>query len=164
MKAEPLQPQDRPALSEEEVERRSKSIIDEFLHINDYKVPTASQQTQRLGVERLLSPLNNPSKVPGACSVRVKTQLGLDTVCFAPTAVTPPPNHLCTLQEAVQCVEELDLGPQLHTFVRVGVESTLERSQITRDHMGQLLLQLLRQGPLPKTQFIKGSVPCLHRR
>lgn len=63
------------------------------------------------------------------------------------------------MQEAVQCVEELDLGPQLHTFVRVGVESTLERSQITRDHMGQLLLQLLRQGPLPKSQFIKGSVP-----
>lgn len=56
-------------------------------------------------------------------------------------------------------MEELDLGPQLHTFVRVGVESTLERSQITRDHMGQLLLQLLRQGPLPKSQFIKGSVP-----
>lgn len=29
---------DKPALSEEEMERRSKSIIDEFLHINDYKV------------------------------------------------------------------------------------------------------------------------------
>eukprot|EP00066_Takifugu_rubripes_P022618 XP_011611884.1 PREDICTED: eukaryotic translation initiation factor 4 gamma 3 isoform X1 [Takifugu rubripes] len=102
VKAEPLQPQDRPALSEEEVERRSKSIIDEFLHINDYK-------------------------------------------------------------EAVQCVEELDLGPQLHTFVRVGVESTLERSQITRDHMGQLLLQLLRQGPLPKSQFIKGFAETLEQ-
>lgn len=32
------QTQDRPALSEEEIERKSKSIIDEFLHINDYKV------------------------------------------------------------------------------------------------------------------------------
>lgn len=29
---------DRPVLSEEEIERKSKSIIDEFLHINDYKV------------------------------------------------------------------------------------------------------------------------------
>lgn len=29
---------DKPALSEEEMEKRSKSIIDEFLHINDYKV------------------------------------------------------------------------------------------------------------------------------
>lgn len=44
MKAEPVQPQDRPAMSEEEVERRSKSIIDEFLHINDYKVLNAYQQ------------------------------------------------------------------------------------------------------------------------
>lgn len=56
-------------------------------------------------------------------------------------------------------MEELALGPQLHTFVRVGVESTLERSQSTREHLGQLLLQLLRQGPLPKSQFIKGWVP-----
>lgn len=29
---------DKPALSEDEMERKSKSIIDEFLHINDFKV------------------------------------------------------------------------------------------------------------------------------
>lgn len=40
MKSEPVPTPDRPALSEEEVERKSKSIIDEFLHINDYKVLT----------------------------------------------------------------------------------------------------------------------------
>lgn len=28
----------KPVLSEEEIERKSKAIIDEFLHINDYKV------------------------------------------------------------------------------------------------------------------------------
>lgn len=39
VKPEPVvQTPDRPALSEEEIERKSKSIIDEFLHINDYKV------------------------------------------------------------------------------------------------------------------------------
>lgn len=39
VKPEPVvQIPDRPALSEEEIERKSKSIIDEFLHINDYKV------------------------------------------------------------------------------------------------------------------------------
>uniref|UniRef100_A0A8C8ITY1 Eukaryotic translation initiation factor 4 gamma, 3a n=1 Tax=Oncorhynchus tshawytscha TaxID=74940 RepID=A0A8C8ITY1_ONCTS len=91
---------DRPALSEEEMERKSKAIIDEFLHINDYK-------------------------------------------------------------EAVQCVNELDLSSQLHVFVRVGVESTLERSQITRDHMGQLLFQLVQQGTLPKPQFFKGFADTL---
>ncbi|XP_056304697.1 eukaryotic translation initiation factor 4 gamma 3 [Danio aesculapii] len=86
---------DKPALSEEEMERRSKSIIDEFLHINDYK-------------------------------------------------------------EALQCVEELEQPAMLYVFVRVGVESTLERSQITRDHMGQLLFQLLQAGVLLKLQFFKG--------
>ncbi|KAJ8391176.1 hypothetical protein AAFF_G00096050 [Aldrovandia affinis] len=86
---------DRPTLSEEEMERKSKSIIDEFLHINDFK-------------------------------------------------------------EAVQCVEELDQVSQLHVFVRMGVESTLERSQITRDHIGQLLFLLLQSHVLPKAQFFRG--------
>ncbi|XP_070759420.1 eukaryotic translation initiation factor 4 gamma 3-like [Enoplosus armatus] len=103
VKPEPVvQTPDRPALSEEEIERKSKSIIDEFLHINDYK-------------------------------------------------------------EAIQCVDELDLGSQLHVFVRVGVESTLERSQITRDHMGQLLFQLVQQGILPKPQFYKGFADTLEQ-
>lgn len=93
---------DRTVLSEEEVERKSKSIIDEFLHINDNK-------------------------------------------------------------EAIQCVDELDLGSQLYIFVRVGVESTLERSQITRDHMGQLFFQLVHQGILPKTQLYKGFSDTLEQ-
>uniref|UniRef100_A0A8D3DIT2 Eukaryotic translation initiation factor 4 gamma 3 n=1 Tax=Scophthalmus maximus TaxID=52904 RepID=A0A8D3DIT2_SCOMX len=103
VKPEPVVPTpDRPALLEDEIERKSKSIIDEFLHINDYK-------------------------------------------------------------EAIQCVNELDLGSQLHRFVRVGVESTLERSQITRDHMGQLLFQLLQQGILPRDQFYKGFADTLEQ-
>ncbi|XP_015230825.1 PREDICTED: eukaryotic translation initiation factor 4 gamma 3 isoform X3 [Cyprinodon variegatus] len=101
VKPEPvLQKPDRPARTEEEIERKSKSIIDEFLHINDYK-------------------------------------------------------------EAIQCVDELDLGPQLHIFVRIGVESTLERSQITRDHMGQLLFQLVKQEILPKAQLYRGFADTL---
>uniref|UniRef100_A0A3Q3WIT3 Uncharacterized protein n=1 Tax=Mola mola TaxID=94237 RepID=A0A3Q3WIT3_MOLML len=102
VKPETVQTPDRPALSEQEVERKSKSIIDEFLHINDYK-------------------------------------------------------------EAIQCVDELSLGPQLNIFVRVGVESTLERSQITRENMGQLLFQLVQQGILPKPQFNKGFADTLEQ-
>ncbi|KAJ8360467.1 hypothetical protein SKAU_G00169920 [Synaphobranchus kaupii] len=86
---------DRPVMSEEEMERKSKSIIDEFLHITDFK-------------------------------------------------------------EAVQCVEELDQVSQLHVFVRVGVESTLERSQTTREHIGQLCFLLLQRRLLPNDQFFKG--------
>ncbi|XP_074832113.1 eukaryotic translation initiation factor 4 gamma 3 isoform X4 [Carettochelys insculpta] len=87
--------QDRFSLSEEEMERKCKSIIDEFLHINDYK-------------------------------------------------------------EAMQCVEELNAQSLLPIFVHVGVESTLERSQITRDHMGQLLYQLVQSEKLSKEDFFKG--------
>uniref|UniRef100_A0A8D2AV43 Eukaryotic translation initiation factor 4 gamma 3 n=1 Tax=Sciurus vulgaris TaxID=55149 RepID=A0A8D2AV43_SCIVU len=91
---------DKPALSEEEMERKSKSIIDEFLHINDFK-------------------------------------------------------------EAMQCVEELSAQGLLHVFVRTGVESTLERSQITRDHMGQLLYQLVQSEKLSKQDFFKGFLETL---
>ncbi|XP_031987869.1 eukaryotic translation initiation factor 4 gamma 3 isoform X7 [Corvus moneduloides] len=93
--APPVPVQEKPSLSEEEIERKCKSIIDEFLHINDFK-------------------------------------------------------------EAMQCVEELSAQNLLPVFVRVGVESTLERSQITRDHMGQLLHQLVQSGKLSKQDFFKG--------
>ncbi|NWR62876.1 IF4G3 factor, partial [Bucorvus abyssinicus] len=93
--APPAPAQEKPSLSEEEIERKCKSIIDEFLHINDFK-------------------------------------------------------------EAMQCVEELSTQNLLPVFVRVGVESTLERSQITRDHMGQLLHQLVQAGKLSKQDFFKG--------
>ncbi|XP_023365480.1 eukaryotic translation initiation factor 4 gamma 3, partial [Otolemur garnettii] len=43
---------DRPALSEEEMERKSKSIIDEFLHINDFK--EAMQCVEELNAHGLL--------------------------------------------------------------------------------------------------------------
>uniref|UniRef100_A0A8C8VJU1 Eukaryotic translation initiation factor 4 gamma 3 n=1 Tax=Pelusios castaneus TaxID=367368 RepID=A0A8C8VJU1_9SAUR len=92
--------QDKSSLSEEEMERKCKSIIDEFLHINDYK-------------------------------------------------------------EAMQCVEELNAQSLLPIFVRVGVESTLERSQITRDHMGQLLYQLVQSEKLSKQDFFKGFADTL---
>lgn len=48
VKPEPVQTPSRPARSEEEVERKSKSIIDEFLHINDYKVLSCMCLQQRL--------------------------------------------------------------------------------------------------------------------
>ncbi|XP_069802966.1 eukaryotic translation initiation factor 4 gamma 3 isoform X4 [Dendropsophus ebraccatus] len=86
---------DKSPVSEEELERKSKAIIDEFLHINDYK-------------------------------------------------------------EAMQCVDELAVQGSLSVFVRVGVESTLERSQITRDHMGQLLYQLVQSGKLSRQDFFTG--------
>lgn len=60
----------------------------------------------------------------------------------------------------MQCVEELTVPGVLPVFVQVGVESTLERSQITRDHMGQLLYQLVQSEKLSKEDFFKGLVVC----
>ncbi|XP_048460202.1 eukaryotic translation initiation factor 4 gamma 1a [Rhincodon typus] len=86
---------DKPALSEEEFEKKSKAIIEEYLHINDIK-------------------------------------------------------------EASQCVQELESPKTLHIFVRSGIESTLERSALAREHMGILLYHLVKAGTLSKEQYCKG--------
>lgn len=90
----------KPALSEEELEKKSGAIIEEFLHINDTK-------------------------------------------------------------EAVQCVQELNSPTLLFIFVRNGIESTLERSTISREHMGQLLSTLVKLGTLPREQYYKGVLEVL---
>ncbi|XP_036391933.1 eukaryotic translation initiation factor 4 gamma 1-like isoform X3 [Megalops cyprinoides] len=87
--------QAKPALSEEELDKKSTAIIEEYLHINDMK-------------------------------------------------------------EALQCVQEMNSAQLLFVFVRNGIESTLERSTIAREHMGLLLHQLLKAGTLPTGQYYKG--------
>uniref|UniRef100_A0A3Q0SQ97 Eukaryotic translation initiation factor 4 gamma 1 n=1 Tax=Amphilophus citrinellus TaxID=61819 RepID=A0A3Q0SQ97_AMPCI len=91
----PPQTPTTPALTEEELEKKSTAIIEEYLHINDMK-------------------------------------------------------------EALQCVQEMNSTQLLFVFVRNGLESTLERSTIAREHMGLLLHQLIKTGILPKEQYYKG--------
>ncbi|NXF02030.1 IF4G1 factor, partial [Smithornis capensis] len=91
----PLATSTKPALSEEELGKKSKAIIEEYLHINDMK-------------------------------------------------------------EALQCVQELGSPSSLYIFVQNGIESTLERSTISREHMGALLCQLVKAGTLSKEQYYKG--------
>ncbi|XP_029026508.1 eukaryotic translation initiation factor 4 gamma 1-like [Betta splendens] len=91
----PLQTFTKPALTEEELDKKSTAIIEEYLHINDMK-------------------------------------------------------------EALQCVQEMNSTQLLFVFVRNGLESTLERSTIAREHMGLLLHQLLKTGILPTQQYYKG--------
>ncbi|NXL73319.1 IF4G1 factor, partial [Leptocoma aspasia] len=97
IKQEPTPPatSTKPVLSEEELEKKSKAIIEEYLHINDMK-------------------------------------------------------------EALQCVQELGSPSLLYIFVQNGIESTLERSTISREHMGALLCQLVKAGTLSKEQYYKG--------
>uniref|UniRef100_A0A8C5X9U6 Eukaryotic translation initiation factor 4 gamma 1 n=1 Tax=Malurus cyaneus samueli TaxID=2593467 RepID=A0A8C5X9U6_9PASS len=97
IKQEPTPPaiSTKPALSDEELEKKSKAIIEEYLHISDMK-------------------------------------------------------------EALQCVQELGSPSSLYIFVQNGIESTLERSTISREHMGALLCQLVKTGTLSKEQYYKG--------
>ncbi|NXO09830.1 IF4G1 factor, partial [Oriolus oriolus] len=97
IKQEPTLPatSTKPTLSDEELEKKSKAIIEEYLHINDMK-------------------------------------------------------------EALQCVQELGSPSSLYIFVQNGIESTLERSTISREHMGALLCQLVKAGTLSKEQYYKG--------
>lgn len=61
-------------------------------------------------------------------------------------------------QEALQCVQEMNSPQLLYVFVRNGMESTMERSTITREHMGLLFHQLIKNGTLSTEQYFKGSV------
>ncbi|XP_018119030.1 eukaryotic translation initiation factor 4 gamma 1 isoform X1 [Xenopus laevis] len=90
----------KPSMSEDELEKKSKAIIEEYLHINDMK-------------------------------------------------------------EALQCVVELNSPTLLFIFVRNGIESTLERSTIAREHMGLLLYQLVKAGTLSREQYYKGMLEVL---
>ncbi|XP_068137423.1 eukaryotic translation initiation factor 4 gamma 1 isoform X2 [Hyperolius riggenbachi] len=93
-------PASKPSLTEEEIEKKSGAIIEEFLHINDIK-------------------------------------------------------------EAVQCVQELNSPTLLFIFVRNGIESTLERSTIAREHMGHLLYTLVKATTIPREQYYKGVLEVL---
>ena len=55
-------------------------------------------------------------------------------------------------------MQEVNSTQLLFVFVRNRLESTLERSTITREHMGLLLHQLIKTGILPTQQYYKGSV------
>lgn len=65
-------------------------------------------------------------------------------------------------------MQEVNSTQLLFVFVRNGLESTLERSTIAREHMGLLLHQLIKTGILPTQQYYKGSVwspsdPLVHK-
>lgn len=62
-------------------------------------------------------------------------------------------------------MQELNSTELLYVFVERGLESTLERSTIAREHMGQLLHQLVKASILPTAQYYKGWVswtPQIH--
>ncbi|KAG7272924.1 hypothetical protein CRUP_002504 [Coryphaenoides rupestris] len=96
----PAQTITKPTLKEEDVEKKSTAIIEEYLHINDIK-------------------------------------------------------------EALQCVQEMSSTQLLFLFVRIGLESTLVRSTVAREHMGLLLHRLVQNSTIPTQQYYKGLCEIL---
>ncbi|XP_075873529.1 eukaryotic translation initiation factor 4 gamma 1-like [Nelusetta ayraudi] len=72
------------------------------------------------------------------------------------TAIIEEYLHINDMKEALQCVQELNSTALLFVFVRTGLESTLERSTIAREHLGKLLQQLVKTGTLPTSEYYKG--------
>ncbi|XP_062860046.1 eukaryotic translation initiation factor 4 gamma 1-like [Trichomycterus rosablanca] len=64
--------------------------------------------------------------------------------------------HINDLKEALLCVQEMNSASLLFIFVRIGVETTLERSAIERGHLGLLFHHLIRNQILPAEQYYKG--------
>lgn len=85
-----------------------------------------------------------------------KAALAVDEVERKSKAIIEEYLHLNDMKEAVQCVQELASPSLLFIFVRLGIESTLERSTIAREHMGRLLHQLLCAGHLSTAQYYQG--------
>uniref|UniRef100_A0A3Q3ARZ8 Eukaryotic translation initiation factor 4 gamma 1 n=1 Tax=Kryptolebias marmoratus TaxID=37003 RepID=A0A3Q3ARZ8_KRYMA len=93
---------------------------------------------------------------PSPHQIPTKPSLTEGEVDKKSTAIIEEYLHINDMKEALQCVRELDSTELLFVFVRNGLESTLERSTIAREHMGQLLHQLIKTGILPKQQYFKG--------
>lgn len=85
-----------------------------------------------------------------------KPALTIDETEKKSTAIIEEYLHINDMKEALQCVREMNSPELLFVFVRNGLESTLERSTIAREHMGQLLHQLIKTGILPTQQYYKG--------
>lgn len=90
-----------------------------------------------------------------------KAALAVDEVERKSKAIIEEYLHLNDMKEAVQCVQELASPSLLFIFVRLGIESTLERSTIAREHMGRLLHQLLCAGHLSTAQYYQGLYETL---
>uniref|UniRef100_A0A8C1WFY5 Eukaryotic translation initiation factor 4 gamma 1 n=1 Tax=Cyprinus carpio TaxID=7962 RepID=A0A8C1WFY5_CYPCA len=76
------------------------------------------------------------------------------------TAIIEEYLHINDMKEALQCVGELSCS-SLSVFVRTGIESTLERSTIAREHIGLLFHQLLKTHTLSTQQYYKGLLEVL---
>ncbi|XP_029700296.1 eukaryotic translation initiation factor 4 gamma 1 isoform X3 [Takifugu rubripes] len=97
-----------------------------------------------------------PAVTPPPPQAPSKPSLNEDEVSKKSVAIIEEYIHIYDTKEALQCVQELNSTELLCVFVERGLESTLERSTIARERMGQLLHQLVKASILPTAQYYKG--------
>ncbi|XP_059389520.1 eukaryotic translation initiation factor 4 gamma 1-like, partial [Carassius carassius] len=110
--------------------------------------------------ERERGTVNLGESVPNPPPVSSKPALTEEEMEKKSTAIIEEYLHLNDMKEALQCIGELSCS-SLSVFVRTGVESTLERSTIAREHMGSLFHQLLKTHTLSTQQYYKGLLEVL---
>uniref|UniRef100_A0A3B5L0X6 Eukaryotic translation initiation factor 4 gamma 1 n=1 Tax=Xiphophorus couchianus TaxID=32473 RepID=A0A3B5L0X6_9TELE len=114
------------------------------------RVASVTEERDRSSVKRQAAATPPPQQTPA------KPALTVDEIEKKSAAIIEEYLHINDMKEALQCVREMDSAELLFVFVRHGLESTLERSTIAREHMGQLLHQLIKTGILPTQQYYKG--------
>ncbi|XP_016395654.1 eukaryotic translation initiation factor 4 gamma 1-like [Sinocyclocheilus rhinocerous] len=114
---------------------------------------TDERERERSNVKRETVPTPPPASS--------KPELTEDELEKKSTAIIEEYLHINDMKEALQCVSELSCSSLLSVFVRTGIESTLERSTIAREHMGLLFHQLVKTQTLSTQQYYKGLLEVL---
>uniref|UniRef100_A0A8D0DGP5 Eukaryotic translation initiation factor 4 gamma 1 n=1 Tax=Sander lucioperca TaxID=283035 RepID=A0A8D0DGP5_SANLU len=116
----------------------------------------ASMTDDRGSRDRARSKENAAPSPPLQTLTTTKPALTEEELSKKSTAIIEEYLHINDMKEALQCVQEMNSTQLLFVFVRNGLESTLERSTIAREHMGLLLQQLIKNDILPTQQYYNG--------
>ncbi|TSK67162.1 Eukaryotic translation initiation factor 4 gamma 1 [Bagarius yarrelli] len=128
----------------DEREQRPSETVRRVASMTDERERLRERERQRAPSKDNIrrEPVSTPPPAPS------KPALSLEDLEKKSTAIIEEYLHINDMKEALQCVSEMNSASLLYVFVRTGIESTLERSTIAREHMGLLLHQLVKAGML----------------
>uniref|UniRef100_A0A671Q1G8 Eukaryotic translation initiation factor 4 gamma 1-like n=1 Tax=Sinocyclocheilus anshuiensis TaxID=1608454 RepID=A0A671Q1G8_9TELE len=135
-------------------EQRPAEMLRRVSSMTDERERERSNGTER---QRTVKRETVPTPPPASS----KPELTEDELEKKSTAIIEEYLHINDMKEALQCVSELSCSSLLSVFVRTGIESTLERSTIAREHMGLLFHQLVKTQTLSTHQYYKGLLEVL---
>ncbi|XP_061536944.1 eukaryotic translation initiation factor 4 gamma 1-like isoform X3 [Phycodurus eques] len=123
------------------------------------KVANMADDRDRGSKERALSRDNvrrETAATPPPLQTATKPALTVEELTKKSKAIIEEYLHILNIEEALQCVQEINCPQVLSVFVQFGLESTLERRTEARENLGRLLHQLIKTSILPTEQYYKG--------